>query len=203
MNNTSCTCKWDCTVMLAFYFPLRAKTYTFGFFEYRKISERRGAKFVPIWMPISVGRLLRQNPRKYCHLKTQASWLYHIQSICFCFFPGVLWLWHLLYSLGPHSVSGLNLYIFVVSRAFMAGAAGQAGDANSSRVPGLNSGLQGSLNVYRDDLLLLPHWQRISSFVFYIDIRLLLHKKAICPSFCKGRGHKYFRLHMYFLASNN
>ena len=36
----------------------------------------------------------------------------------------------------------------------MAGAASQAGD--SSRAPGLTSGLQGSVNVIRDSLLLVP-----------------------------------------------
>ena len=39
------------------------------------------------------------------------------------------------------------LYTFVVSRAFLAGAASQAGDAGSSRAPGLTF-LQGSMNVY-------------------------------------------------------
>ena len=37
----------------------------------------------------------------------------------------------------------------------------------SSRAPGLTSGLQGSVNVHRGVLLLVPHWQCISSFVFY------------------------------------
>ena len=41
-------------------------------------------------------------------------------------------------------------------RAFMAGAASQAGDADSSRAPGLTSGLQGSVNVHRGALLLVP-----------------------------------------------
>ena len=50
----------------------------------------------------------------------------------------------------------------------MAGAASQAGDADSSREPGLTSGLQGSVNVHRGALLLMPQWQCISSFVFYI-----------------------------------
>ena len=45
---------------------------------------------------------------------------------------------------------------FVVSRVFMAGAASQAGDADSSRSLGLTSGLQGSVNVYRGALLLVP-----------------------------------------------
>ena len=47
-------------------------------------------------------------------------------------------------------------------------AASQAGDADSSRAPGLTSGLQGSVNVHRGTLLLVPQWQCISSFVFYI-----------------------------------
>ena len=61
-----------------------------------------------------------------------------------------------IYSVGPHTVSSLHIYTFVVSRAFMAGAASQAGDADSSRAPGLTSGLQGSVNVHRGALLLVP-----------------------------------------------
>ena len=87
-----------------------------------------------------------------------------------CLFPGVLWLWHFLYSVGPHPVPSLHIYTFVMSRAFMAGAASQAGDADSSRAPGLTSGLQGSVNVYRGALLLVPQWQCIRSFEFYIDV---------------------------------
>ena len=87
-----------------------------------------------------------------------------------CLFPGVLWLWHFLYSVGPHPVSSLCIYTFIMSRALMAGAASQAGDAHSSRAPGLTSGLQGSANVHRGALLLVPQWQCISSFVFYILI---------------------------------
>ena len=49
-------------------------------------------------------------------------------------------------------MSSLNIYTFVVSRAFMADSASQAGDADSSRAPGLTSGLQGSVNVHRGDL---------------------------------------------------
>ena len=60
-----------------------------------------------------------------------------------------------LYSVGPHPVSSLYIYTFVVSRVFMAGAASQAGDADSSRVPGLTSGLQGSVNVHRGALLMV------------------------------------------------
>ena len=68
----------------------------------------------------------------------------------------MLWLWHLLYSVGPYPVSIVHIYTFVVSRAFMAGAASQAGDADSSRAPGLTSGLQGSVNVHRGALFLVP-----------------------------------------------
>ena len=49
----------------------------------------------------------------------------------------------------------------------MAGAASQAGDADSSRAPGLTSGVQGSVNVYRGAVLLVPQWQGISSYIFY------------------------------------
>ena len=87
-------------------------------------------------------------------------------QVLLCLFPGVLWLWHFLYSVGPHSVSSLHLYTFVVLRAFMAGAAYQAGDADSSRALGLTSGLQGSVNAHRGALLLVPQWRCISSFVF-------------------------------------
>ena len=69
---------------------------------------------------------------------------------------------------GQHPVSSLHTYTFVVSRVVTAGAASQAGDADSSRAPGLTSGLQGSVNVHRGALLLVPQWQCISSFVFYI-----------------------------------
>ena len=51
---------------------------------------------------------------------------------------------------------GTELYTFVVSRASMADAANQAGDADSSRAPGLTSGLQGSVNFHRGALLLVP-----------------------------------------------
>ena len=56
----------------------------------------------------------------------------------------------------PHPVSSLRIYAFVVSRAFMAGAASQAGDADSSQAPGLTSGLLGSVNVHRGALMFVP-----------------------------------------------
>ena len=93
--------------------------------------------------------------------------------VLLCIFPGVLWLWHFLYSVGPNPLSSLHIYTFVVSRAFMAGAASQAGDADSSRAHGLTSGLQGSMNVHRGALLLVPQWPCISSFVFYIFVTLV------------------------------
>ena len=49
----------------------------------------------------------------------------------------------------------------------MAGAASQAGNADSRRAPGLASGLQGSVNVHRGALLLVP---QCSSFEFYIQL---------------------------------
>ena len=50
----------------------------------------------------------------------------------------------------------------------MAVAASQAGDAESSRAPGLTSGLQGAVNVHSGTLLLVPQWRFISSIVFYM-----------------------------------
>ena len=94
-------------------------------------------------------------------------------QVLLCLFPGELWLWHFLYSVGPHPVSSLHMYTFVVSRAFIAVATSQAGDADSSRAPGLTSALQGSVNVHRGALLLVPPWQSISSFVFYIFVTLV------------------------------
>ena len=61
----------------------------------------------------------------------------------------------------------------------MAGAASQAGDADSFRAPGLTFGLQGSVNVHRGALLLVPQWQCISSFVFYT--------LRFCPNFVTYR----------------
>ena len=77
-------------------------------------------------------------------------------QVLLCLFPDVLWLWHFLYSVSPHPVSSLHIYTFVLSWAFMAGAASQAGDADSSRAPGLTSGLQGYVNVHRGALWLVP-----------------------------------------------
>ena len=88
-------------------------------------------------------------------------------------FPGMLLLWHFLYSVGPHQVPSLHIYTFVVSRAFMSGVASQAEDADSSREPGLTSGFWGSVNVHRGALLLVPQWQCISYFVFYIFVTLV------------------------------
>ena len=89
-------------------------------------------------------------------------------QVLLCLFPGVLWLWRFLYSVSPYPVSSLPIYTFVVSRAFMADAASQVGDADSSRSPGLTSALQGSMNVHRGALLLVPQWLCISYFVFSI-----------------------------------
>ena len=55
------------------------------------------------------------------------------------------------------------------SLVFMAGAASQAGDADSSRAPGLTSGFQGSVNVHRGALLLVPTVIVHQFFVFYIQ----------------------------------
>ena len=91
-------------------------------------------------------------------------------QVLLCLFPGGFsnWLWHFLYSADLYPLSILHIYTFVVSRAFMAGADSTAGDADSSRAPGLTSSFLGSVNVHRGAVLLVPQWQCISSFVFYI-----------------------------------
>ena len=65
----------------------------------------------------------------------------------------------------------------------MAGAASQAGDADSSRAPGLTSCLQGSVNVHRGALLLVTQWQCISSFVFYIFVTCSLCRVELVVQF--------------------
>ena len=72
-----------------------------------------------------------------CHLAFPAR---GSTQVLLCLFLGVLRLWHFLYSVGLHPASSLYIYTFVVSRAFMAGAASQTGDADSSRAPGRTSG---------------------------------------------------------------
>ena len=54
-----------------------------------------------------------------------------------------------------------------LSGAFMAGAASQAGDADSSRAPSLISALQGSVNVHRGVLLIVGATMTVHQF-FYI-----------------------------------
>ena len=88
-----------------------------------------------------------------------------------CLFPGVLWLLRFLSGVAQHPVSSIDIYTFVVSLAFMAGAASPTGDPDS-RAPGLTSGLQGSVDVHRCALLLVPQWQCISSFVFYTYVKI-------------------------------
>ena len=99
-------------------------------------------------------------------------------QVLLCLFPGVLWLWHFLHSVCPHPESNIHIYTFVVSRAFMAGAASQAGDADSSRAPGPTSVIQGSVNVHRGALLLVPQLRCISSFVFYIVLVVVVESPS-------------------------
>ena len=105
-------------------------------------------------------------------------------QVSLCLFRGVFWLWHFLYSVGLHPVPSLHIHTFVVSQAFMAGAVSQAGDADSSRAPGLTSGLQGSGNFHRRALLLVPQRQCISSFVFYIYIFLYIFRHHVSIFYC-------------------
>ena len=87
--------------------------------------------------------------------------------------------------------ASIVLYTFVVSREFMAGASSQAGDADSSRAPGLTSGLQGSMNAYRSALLMVPQWQCNNSFVLHMCCIWLSYTKCSCyrhyPCTCRNR----------------
>ena len=56
------------------------------------------------------------------------------------------------YIASVHIQCQASIYTLSLSWAFMAGVACQAGDADSSRAPGLTSGLQGSANVHRGAL---------------------------------------------------
>ena len=57
--------------------------------------------------------------------------------------------------------------------------------------PGLTSGLQGSVNVHRGALLLVPQWQCISSFVFYIGV---IQKGIITATYIFSYGFKYKKI---------
>ena len=100
--------------------------------------------------------------------------------VLLCLFPVVLWLWHFLYSVGPNPVSSLySVYaLCFVSRALMAGAASQAGDADSSRAAGLTSGLKGSVNVRRGALLLVPQWYCASVLLYFAYVLLVEQDKS-------------------------
>ena len=151
-------------------------TYSFYefYFMYESVSKLphflcslKTGRYLVQYMGISHALLADKVYAKY--YSRQGSLYYIILFI----FAGVLWLWHFLYRVGPLPVSSLHIYTFVVSRAFMAGATSQAGDADSSRAPGLASGVQGPVNVHRGALLLVPQWQCICSFVFYIFVTLV------------------------------
>ena len=65
----------------------------------------------------------------------------------------------------------------------MAGPASQAGDADSSRTPGLASGLQGFMNVHRGALLLVPQWSASVLMCFtLILLQKSLHSQTIQKS---------------------
>ena len=68
------------------------------------------------------------------------AWIFHIPSACNL----AMYLMDLF-----HTSTSSKIY-------FVAGAASQAVDADSSRAPGLTFGLQGSVNVHRGALLLVP-----------------------------------------------
>ena len=93
------------------------------------------------------------------------------------------------YIVSVHIQCQASIYTLFVSMAFMVGVASQTGDTDSTRAPGLTSGLQGSVNVHRGALLLLPQWQCISSFVFYNLIwGIVLTRFTLYASLLLGQG---------------
>ena len=72
------------------------------------------------------------------------------------------------FSVYVHSYHGISLiYSFIYTLSLCRGYPWRD-DSDSSRAPGLTSGLQGSVNFHLDALLLVPQRQCISPFVFYI-----------------------------------
>ena len=61
-----------------------------------------------------------------------------------------------LVTLDENAYSAIFLSFIIPSSSNLAGVASQAGDADPSRATGLTSGLQGSVNVHRGTLLLVP-----------------------------------------------
>ena len=76
--------------------------------------------------------------------------LYDIYHLCFTCID--------FYDLSAWCGCWFDVYIrrFIYKDLNICGAASQAGDADSSRAPGLTSGFQGSVNVQRGTLLLVP-----------------------------------------------
>ena len=62
-----------------------------------------------------------------------------------------------------------------------------------ARAPGLTSGLQGSVNVHRSALLLVPQWQCINSFVFYIMWFVLVHVYSLAMKTQHPNVHHYLK----------
>ena len=84
----------------------------------------------------------------FLHTNVAMAWIcFNILVCCRC---------DTSYIVSVHIQCQASIYTLFVSRAFMAGAASQAGDADSLRARGLTSGFQGSVNVHRGALLLVP-----------------------------------------------
>ena len=75
----------------------------------------------------------------------------------------------LLYSIGSHQCQAC-IYTLSLCRGHswrVRIAKQETGATDSSRAPGLTSGLQGSVNVHRGALLLVPQWQCIRVFLYF------------------------------------
>ena len=124
-------------------------------------------------------------------------------SALLSFFPGVLWLymWHFLYSVGPHLVSSLHIYTLLCR-----GHSLRVWPAKQETLtpPGhlVSPLVCRSVNVHCGALLLVPQWQCISSFVFYIEVKCLGYNTLITENSLYVTSH-YFFLFTHFIMKLN
>ena len=79
-----CICMWSWTETLFFSFQLRAKTMNSASYEYRKMSARRGAQFVPMGMPTMCWKTFPPKTTKM--LSTRNSSMLTMSSSVYLFF---------------------------------------------------------------------------------------------------------------------
>ena len=89
------------------------------YFNWLFLKQKRDVHVVGVWQDFVVIRAGSGVPREGFHSSVMIPFSWCVVAV-------------ILYSVSPHTVSSLHIYIFFVSRAFMAGAASQARGADSS-----------------------------------------------------------------------